>query len=348
MVDDGYLLVGALLGVGTTNNYIYPESLINQNKVISREDMLNDYFQGFINGINANTIDNSKEFMITDRYPFRTEIVRNREGNLFNYTNTWTYTHFISPSYFSALELVASQAKANNINAGICIQSVTHYDGDRYEAVLKEGYPKKTFEFTGEIDKNGNLTMGVNHIKMQAYTALAYGYKKIDYYTYWQHFNQVTGEITAQSPVMWDAKGNAKYTPMYDYVKSANNEVTRFDEIIMAFDWQGTRLVTGGTATGNSFGDAVSYASSGVANSLTSAYDSIVGCFTFKDYLGYMIVNVDHPQYNRANAVSINLGNYDYAICYINGKPVVKALTNGKLDLNVSCGGGVFVVPVNI
>ena len=344
MIDDGYLLVGAILSVGANYKYIEGSS----NSIIGRDELSSKYINGFINGITSNGVADSKEFIMTDRYPFRTKITRNRQGSLFNYSNTWTYEYFYSPYYFSTLELYANKAKANGINAGICIQSVTHYNKNSYESVLKRGYSKDSYDFVGQIDQNGNLTMGANHIKMQAYTALAYGYKKIDFYTYWQHFNNVAEETIAESAVMWDENGNVKYMPMYDHIKAANTEVSKFDEIVMAFDWQGTRLVTGASATCNSFGEAVSYSGSAVANTLTATYDAAVGCFTFQDYFGYMIVNVDHPQYNRANAVSINLGDYNYAICYINGKPVVKALTDGKLELNVACGGGIFVVPVNI
>lgn len=43
----------------------------------------------------------------------------------------------------------------------------------------------------------------------------------------------------------------------------------------------------------------------------------------------------------------MNFGNeYGHVICYINGMPVMKTLTEGKLSLTLGAGDGVFVVPV--
>ena len=62
---------------------------------------------------------------------------------------------------------------------------------------------------------------------------------------------------------------------------------------------------------------------------------------------GFNFLVADDPSNERSNATEMNFGSeYGHAICYINGTPVMKTLTEGKLSLTLGAGDGVFVVPV--
>ena len=134
---------------------------------------------------------------------------------------------------------------------------------------------------------------------------------------------------------------------MYDWCKETNAEIKSIDEIVLAFDWLGTKLVSGKT-TGDVYGDAISYDGNAAADSATSLYDLAVGCFTLGGvYDGYMLVNADDPSNGRANEVSINFGSeYSYAVRYDSGTTTVIPLNDGILDITLSSGDGVFVVPI--
>lgn len=347
LIDGGYVLVGAVISPGVNGQYMVGHAA-DDYTVVTDETYYNDYLRYIVENMKNNSLDNGKQYLMSDCYPFLTTLSKKA------LTSKVTSTYKISSHYFSMMAMYANAAKENGFKAGVCIQSVTHYNAADYKAVMS-GWSAKSAEcnLTGRIDKDGNLTMNENHIRYQAYMALAYGMERIDYFTYWQHYNQTAVETMKESAVVWEydeAAGTYKgvYLPMYDYIKAANAEAKKLDEVALAFDWQGTRLIAGQTATTGAFGDAASYSGDGVANGVTSIYDLAVGCFTLgSDYKGYMLVNADDPSNTRNNIAELNFGGeYGHAICYINGTPVMKTLDGGKLSLTLGAGDGTFVVPV--
>lgn len=347
LIDGGYVLVGAVISPGVNGQYMVGHAA-DDYTVVTDETYYNDYLKYIVENMKNNSLDNGKQYLMSDCYPFLTTLSKKA------LTSKVTSTYKMSSHYFSMMAMYANAAKENGFKAGVCIQSVTHYKAADYKAVMG-GWSTKSAEcnLTGRIDKDGNLTMNENHIRYQAYMALAYGMERIDYFTYWQHYNQTAAETMKESAVVWEydeATGTYKgvYLPMYDYVKAANAEAKKLDEVVLAFDWQGTRLIAGQTATTGAFGDAASYSGDGVANGVTSVYDLAIGCFTLgSDYKGYMLVNADDPSNTRNNIAELNFGGeYGHAICYINGTPVMKTLDGGKLSLTLGAGDGTFVVPV--
>ena len=347
LIDGGYVLVGAVISPGVNGQYMVGHAS-DDYTVVTDETYYNDYLKYIVENMKNNSLDNGKQYLMSDCYPFLTTLSKKA------LTSKVTSTYKMSSHYFSMMAMYANAAKENGFKAGVCIQSVTHYKAADYKAVMG-GWSTKSAEcnLTGRIDKDGNLTMNENHIRYQAYMALAYGMERIDYFTYWQHYNQTAAETMKESAVVWEydeATGTYKgvYLPMYDYVKAANAEAKKLDEVVLAFDWQGTRLIAGQTATTGAFGDAASYSGDGVANGVTSVYDLAIGCFTLgSDYKGYMLVNADDPSNTRNNIAELNFGGeYGHAICYINGTPVMKTLDGGKLSLTLGAGDGTFVVPV--
>ena len=347
LIDGGYVLVGAVISPGVNGQYMVGHAS-DDYTVVTDETYYNDYLKYIVENMKNNSLDNGKQYLMSDCYPFLTTLSKKA------LTSKVTSTYKMSSHYFSMMAMYANAAKENGFKAGVCIQSVTHYKAADYKAVMG-GWSTKSAEcnLTGRIDKDGNLTMNENHIRYQAYMALAYGMERIDYFTYWQHYNQTAAETMKESAVVWEydeATGTYKgvYLPMYDYIKAANAEAKKLDEVALAFDWQGTRLIAGQTATTGAFGDAASYSGDGVANGVTSVYDLAIGCFTLgSDYKGYMLVNADDPSNTRNNIAELNFGGeYGHAICYINGTPVMKTLDGGKLSLTLGAGDGTFVVPV--
>lgn len=347
LIDGGYVLVGAVISPGVNGQYMVGHAS-DDYTVVTDETYYNDYLKYIVENMKNNSLDNGKQYLMSDCYPFLTTLSKKA------LTSKVTSTYKMSSHYFSMMAMYANAAKENGFKAGVCIQSVTHYKAADYKAVMG-GWSTKSAEcnLTGRIDKDGNLTMNENHIRYQAYMALAYGMERIDYFTYWQHYNQTAAETMKESAVVWEydeATGTYKgvYLPMYDYIKAANAEAKKLDEVVLAFDWQGTRLAAGQTATTGAFDDAASYSGDGVANGVTSVYDLAIGCFTLgSDYKGYMLVNADDPSNTRNNIAELNFGGeYGHAICYINGTPVMKTLDGGKLSLTLGAGDGTFVVPV--
>ncbi len=346
MLADGYQLVGAVLSYGTQEKFIVSGS--ESTNTTSDATYETNYLDKIVNSINSNSVANDKQYLMTDAYPFYTKY----------YTNGWSssknVTHYISSTnYFMSLENYAQRAKDNGMLAGFALQSFTCYNQAAFNAVANCGYfSSASCTVTGTIDSSGNVIANEGQISYQAYMALCYGYKRIDYFTYWEMYNSTAVEKVQQAAVMWaydSSTGNyiASYQPTYDWIKNTNNEIKNFEDVILAFDWQGTRLVKGSSATQNCYGNAASYTSDNMANTATGTYDLAVGCFDLDGTKGYMFVNADNPINNRSNTVSVTFEGYTNAVCYIDGVATVKSLTNGTLNLSVGAGEGVFVVPMN-
>ena len=345
MAGNGDLLVGSVLTFGVAEKYAISGS--TSENVVSDEDFRTNYLEKVVSGMANNSADKGKQYVMTDPYPFYTTLKKS------SWSSGVTASYYISDSYFTTLEEYAEKAKEQGLKAGVALQSTTHYNKSRFEAVGSAGFfSSAECRVTGRVDKSGNLTANENHIRYQAYMATCYGYERIDYFTYWEHFNSIAAETMRQSAVMWSydqASGEyvAAYQPTYDWIKKANAEIRGFESVILAFDRQGTRLVTGTVASGNCFGNAKGYSGDAIANTATASYDLAVGCFELSEMKGYMLVNADDPSYARTNTVSIDFGTgYAYAVCYVNGMAEVKALSAGKLNISLGAGDGVFAIPV--
>ena len=345
MAENGDLLVGSVLTFGVAEKYAISGS--TSENIVCDEDFRTNYLEKIVNGMASNSADKGKQYVMTDPYPFYTTLKKS------SLSSEVTASYYISDSYFTTLEEYAEKAKEQGLKAGVALQSTTHYNKSRFEAVGSTGFfSSAECRVTGRVDKSGNLTANENHIRYQAYMAMCYGYERIDYFTYWEHFNSIAAETMRQSAVMWSydqASGEyvAAYQPTYDWIKKANAEIRGFESVILAFDRQGTRLVTGTVASGNCFGNAKGYSGDAIANTATASYDLAVGCFELSEMKGYMLVNADDPSYARTNTVSIDFGtDYAYAVCYVNGMAEVKALSAGKLNITLGAGDGVFAIPV--
>ena len=345
MAENGYLLVGSVLTFGVEEKYALSGS--SSDDIVSDDAFKANYLDTVANGMAANSADKRKQYLMTDPYPFYTTLKKSA------FSGDVSATYYISNSYFITLQEYAAAAKAKGLKAGVALQSVTHYNKSKFDAIGSAGYfGSAECKVTGRVDKNGNLTSDENHIRYQVYTALCYGYARIDYFTYWEHFNSIAAETIRQAAVMWnydDASGEyvAAYQTTYDRIKKANAEVNGLDEVILAFDWQGTKLISGSSDSGNCFGNATSYSLDETANTAVANYDLAVGCFTLSDTKGYMLVNADDPSNARTNGVSVDFGTgYTHAICYVKGVAEVRTLNGGKLNVTLGAGDGVFAVPV--
>ena len=189
-------------------------------------------------------------------------------------------------------------------------------------------------------------------ISMQVYTALAYGFTKLNYFTYWQrnsdNVKQVT-EIFQNNMVRWNdysdwSKGHTT-TALYNYGKNVNEEAKSLFNVLKYFTNNGVQLVTGENS-GNNFGSATT---TNTLNPIgvTSSLDTVVGGFRCGDYDGYLAVNADLPHNGRTASATLTFdGAFSKAVVYESGDASIKTLTNGILTVDIGCGEGIFIVPV--
>ena len=77
-----------------------------------------------------------------------------------------------------------------------------------------------------------------------------------------------------------------------------------------------------------------------------SEEDAFAGIFEDKDGReGYLLVNFTDPALNRNNKITLTVKNATNAIVVKNGRETIEKIKNGKLELTLSAGDGVFVIP---
>lgn len=241
-------------------------------------------------------------------------------------------TTSIEKTWFQNLNMVAENGKEKGYSPSITIQSCAFGTaGEEYSSSHKRATTQK------------------DDITFQLYTALAYGYKEINYFTYWEHWSSSETEefYTAMINYPESADGEPVKTDAYYAVKEANAEIKKFDHVIMNFDWEGTFALTGeGKSMSMGLQLAGNYESPRIA-SATATDEAIIGCLKDADgYDGYMIVNATDPGKDLSNSVTVTFKKATKAIAYIKGEETEITLKDGSYTFDLESGAGVFVIPI--
>lgn len=253
-----------------------------------------------------------------DSYPLFTDPVRN--------------STYVREDWFQNLKLVAENAKEKGYDATITVQSMAEGTPDGEYTTVHKYLPAKKSQIT-----------------YQVYSALAYGMKAINYYTYWQHW-QNTDTFTIYSAMVNYPEKNgqeAVKTEAYYAVKEANEEIKKFDHVFLNFDWEGTMALTDEDKTmSNLLKQAGNYESPRIEKA-TSTDETIIGCMKDdKGYDGYMIVNATDPGQDISDAVTIKFKEASKAMIYVHGEEQTVELKDGSYTFELGSGEGVFAIPI--
>ncbi len=240
-------------------------------------------------------------------------------------------SYSMEESWFYDMQTIRAQS---NKVYGTCIQSYT-----AGQANSESSYKRTTCKAD---------------ITMQVYTALAYGFTRLSYFTYWQRDTDLlyanTTECLQDTMIRWEdyedwTKGYT-YSNLYYWGKDANAKATKLAEILMKFDSCGVQLVQGSSNTTN-FGSA---STTNTTNAITASSTGalVVGGFKCGAYNGYLASNVTLPHDNVTATATFTFGaGYTKAIVYKDGEPSLQTLSDGGvLTMNIASGDGVFIVPI--
>ncbi len=278
--------------------YVSDESLISTNNSLSFDEKYSAY---------ANAYGNLFGDFTYDFYPFK-----------HSYKQILSYKYdekdYMRSDWFKNLTLAAANAKGK-YTTGITVQSYSEAINakDHYRAVTKAD------------------------VSFQVYSALAYGMKSINYFTYGEHWDPNVG--TTSSMIY-----NGQKTDIYYAVQSVNNEIKAFDNVLLNFNWQGTIGITG-TNNDKIMNYVDAYSSKRISNA-TASNDAIIGCLKdSKGYDGFMLVNSTDPSDNVTETISVTFKNADHAKVYIDGVENIVELSNGTFSATLAPGQGIFVIP---
>lgn len=259
-------------------------------------------------------------------------------------TGTFAYDHYplyinpiqgvttVQSDYYLNFELVAQNAKKNNYDPGFIVQSTAW------------GSPDGEYTTT-----HPRATSTKADISFQVYSALAYGMKYINYYTYWEHYAQGDTGYVYDAMVMYPEKSGqeAVKTDTYYAVQAMNQELKKFDHVFLKYDWEGTMAVVPEGKTESLLLACVNDYTSPRIASVSATEEAIIGCQKDQNgYDGFMIVNATDPGMNTPNTVTVEFKEATSAICYIEGEETKIELKNGQCSFDLKGGEGIFVIPV--
>ena len=200
-------------------------------------------------------------------------------------------------------------------------------------------------------------------IRLQYFTALAYGVRNIQIFCYQEpkllgnnEFGYEDGEalITDGYTPRFDAVGNRvegeyKRTDAYFIVQKLNGELKALSRVYMAFRWQGVQTVLGCKRGDRDDFSALKYSLSNgkEIKSIKTDENLIVGCFEDDEGVkGYMLTNYSNPVDFKDSLVDIAFENKTRAIVCKDGEQYLVELLDGHYRTIIKGGDGHFIIPI--
>ena len=229
------------------------------------------------------------------------------------YSNNETWICF---TYFHNLQMVANVANKFNARIDLTIQT---YADTNTEMRLCDG----------------------DDVRFQAYAALAFGAKNVSYFTYFMFPHVKSGKGICQA--IMDMHGNKL---LYYETQSVNAIAQKVYKVTENFRYAGTNFACE-EKDADLFEKLVKTDFDTIKN-VTAAEPLLIN--RLYDYNrnveGFMLVNASDPARKLNNVVKLELNGKTKAIVYVDGNPIFAPLKDGVLDLNISCGDGVFIIPI--
>lgn len=134
---------------------------------------------------------------------------------------------------------------------------------------------------------------------------------------------------------------------MYEYVKSVNTELKKFDHVLLDYTWKGTINIGDVPGEDSRYTTASNERISGITDTTGQA---VIGCMKDSEgFDGYLIANAGNPDKDNRGAVTtgkITFQDATRALVYVNGECTEVPLTDKTYTWNVAIGTGVFVIPL--
>ncbi len=345
LLSKGYTLYFSMLGMGTEKNYV--TSSDSTDACTEAEYVA--YVKVFVDNVNATVWNYDNMELAFDNYGLYSDA-----SSSFGSTSV-KYTEQRSDNWQQNMSLFADLVQSKNPNAKFAT-AIRSFGMTRKSMVSR--WTSKTWK---EYQAFGS-DWGEQAVSMQAYTALAHGYKDISYFTYWETQNQAyAGETFTDACVMWDANMNPVKQNMYYWVQSANAELRQLENLISNFSYEETAAIAANgsfyTGTGNvadtgmgGLWTAEQLAENSALASISASVDTTAGYFSkdsgeFADM--FILVNMSHPNANASDTVSMSFdAGYTAVIVYLDGEASIYQLTDGACTVTLPSGEGAIVIPV--
>ena len=220
-------------------------------------------------------------------------------------------------TYFHNLQMVANVAKERGAKLDLTIQTYA--------------------------DTNTEMRLcDYDDVRFQAYSALAFGAMNVSYFTYFMFPTRGKGCGICQA--IMDDYGNKM---LYYETKRVNDIAQKIYKVTSNFVYNGTNLYTTGEEP--QLFNLVERTEFEDVKSVKAALPTLVNRLydANRKVNAYMIINAEDIAKKLNDRVDMEFNGKSKAIVYVDGDPSFIELDNGKLTLDVSCGDGVLVIPMD-
>lgn len=215
---------------------------------------------------------------------------------------------------------------------------------------IEVSYYVQTHGFGVSGNMNRNIE-SVADMRFQYNCLMTYGVKQFIAFTY---PNQGGADFKSGYGLVKNVRDGLGWTTVrndvYDYVKQANEEVKKWDNVYLSFDYVGTKTFLGTyNAEGyNDCFDLLKYDKKTLKGIkvVTCTQDTLMGEFVKDGVNAYMITNFAEPSSGKSDKVVVEFEKAKKVQIYINGEMTEKTLNGNKLSLNLKSGEGAFVVAI--
>lgn len=267
-----------------------------------------------------------------------------------NYSMSSQYNNYIN-NYFNKLNLdylsfdyYALEGQENSYSMKTSFLQNLNYLAQKTTAEGAEFYT--ILCATGHYNDSDGIYLrrpqSENDLSFQAYTALAYGSRRITWFTYEA---MIYHEIYGEQYGMLDSSG--KKTEIYDYIYNVNDEIQFFADIYLNYNWTGTLLKEGSEGGVNqNFTNVGSAAlqSHNTISSFTSTQDVILGTFSNGSNNAFLLSNFNDPILNISTSTTITFDKRYTLKIYNKGEmQQVELPTNKQYTFTLESGEGIFI-----
>lgn len=192
---------------------------------------------------------------------------------------------------------------------------------------------------------------GREDLTFQIYTDMAFGIKGFSYFTYRKSFLEGFGGGCVENDT------SCTPTPTYHWAQEVNREIANFDHVYLSFDWEGVLPVNGSDHLAedhsyqNSLFAAIAYPLTGLscATQVSGTQDTLIGQFRDADGRdGLIVTNFTDPIQQMKDTVSFTFKDANRAMVYRSGERKIYEVKDNQLELTLSPGEGVFLIPLKI
>lgn len=215
---------------------------------------------------------------------------------------------------------------------------------ERTKKLIAEGHDVRT-GFCVQLTSDTGLRMREmecsDDITFQTNLAVCFGAKLLEYYLY---VGRGTGIIS-------DKETQLVYTPIYDWVKRANNRIQYLGNYYLKYEWNGSKVYKGSEYHDAHNGEAFELVKDKVAcdfalvKGFESTADAIVSEFTCDDGYAYFALNYTEPTKAVDNVVTFEFKDVDKVLLVKEGVQSTVPVCDGRVSVMLSAGEGVFVIP---